>query len=122
MPLHANSLTFSLAPEVTRTPVRYRNRYGIEIAADLYVATDLDESVPHPAIVIGPPYGGVKEQGPGVYANELARRGFVAVAFDPSYNGESGGSPATCPRRTSSPKTSAPVSTTSAPCPTSTGS
>ena len=99
MPLHANSLTFSLAPEVTRTPVCYRNRYGIEIAADLYVATDLDESVPHPAIVIGPPYGGVKEQGPGVYANELARRGFVAVAFDPSYNGESGGEP----RHVSSP-------------------
>lgn len=99
MPLNENSLTFALAPEVTRTPVRYKNRYGIEIAADLYVATDLDKSVPHPAIVIGPPYGGVKEQGPGVYGNELARRGFVTVAFDPSYNGESGGEP----RHVSSP-------------------
>jgi len=91
MPLYEDGLTFALAPKVTRTPVRYRNRYEIEIAADLYTAKDLDKAVPHPAIVIGPPYGGVKEQGPGVYANELAQRGFVAVAFDPSYNGESGG-------------------------------
>lgn len=91
MPLHEDGLTFALAPEVTRTPVRYENRYGIEIAADLYVSANLDELVSHPALVIGPPYGGVKEQGPGVYGNELARRGFVALAFDPSYNGESGG-------------------------------
>jgi uncharacterized protein len=85
--------TFTLSDEVTRTPVRYRNRYGIEIAADLYQANGLDESVSHPAIVIGPPHGGVKEQGPGVYAQELAKRGFVALGFDPSYNGESGGEP-----------------------------
>ena len=85
--------TFTLSDEVTRTPVRYRNRYGIEIAADLYQANGLDESVGHPAIVIGPPHGGVKEQGPGVYAQELAKRGFVALGFDPSYNGESGGEP-----------------------------
>ena len=99
MPLHENRLTFALTPEVTRTPVRYKNRYGIEIAADLYLPNNLDESVPHAAIVIGPPYGGVKEQGPGVYGNELGRRGFVALAFDPSYNGESGGEP----RHVSSP-------------------
>ena len=55
--------------------------YGIEIAADLYTAVDLDRSVPHPALVIGPPHGGVKEQRPGVYASELARRGFVTLAF-----------------------------------------
>jgi fermentation-respiration switch protein FrsA (DUF1100 family) len=85
--------TFTLSDEVTRTPVRYKNRYGIEIAADLYQANGLDESVTHPAIVIGPPHGGVKEQGPGVYAQELAKRGFVALGFDPSYNGESGGEP-----------------------------
>ncbi|OZE26831.1 alpha/beta hydrolase [Rhodococcus sp. 05-2254-6] len=84
-------LTFSPSTEVTRTPVRYKNRYGIVIAADLYTPKDVDRSVPQSAIVIGPPYGGVKEQSPGVYANELARRGFVALAFDPSFNGESGG-------------------------------
>lgn len=93
MPLHEDGLTFALAPEVTRTPVRYNNRYGIEIAADLYVSNGLDKSVQHSALVIGPPYGGAKEQGPGVYANELARRGFVVIAFDPSYNGESSGEP-----------------------------
>jgi fermentation-respiration switch protein FrsA (DUF1100 family) len=93
MTLQADGYTFALSDEVTRTPVRYTNRYGIEIAADLYQRTGLDESVTHPAIVIGPPHGGVKEQGPGVYAQELARRGFVALGFDPSYNGESGGEP-----------------------------
>jgi hypothetical protein len=93
MTLQADGYTFALSDEVTRTPVRYTNRYGVEIAADLYQRTGLDESVAHPAIVIGPPHGGVKEQGPGVYAQELARRGFVALGFDPSYNGESGGEP-----------------------------
>lgn len=85
--------TFTLSAEVTRTPVRYRNRYGVEIAADLYQPKDLDASAKHRAVVIGPPHGGVKEQGPGVYAQEMARRGFVALAFDPSHNGESGGEP-----------------------------
>jgi fermentation-respiration switch protein FrsA (DUF1100 family) len=93
MALQEDGYTFVLSDEVTRTPVRYKNRYGIEIAGDLYAPADLDESLKHPALVVGPPYGGVKEQGPGVYGNELAQRGFVVVAFDPSYNGESGGEP-----------------------------
>jgi fermentation-respiration switch protein FrsA (DUF1100 family) len=93
MPLQSDGYTFVLSDEVTRTPMRYQNRYGIEIAADLYRAKNLDESATHPAIVIRPPHGGVKEQGPGVYAQELARRGFVVVGFDPSDNGESGGEP-----------------------------
>ncbi|QYX76643.1 alpha/beta hydrolase [Streptomyces akebiae] len=84
---------FDLDKNVTRTSVTYKNRYGITIAADLYRPKDFDESQKHPAIVIGPPYGGVKEQGPGVYAQELAKRGFVALGFDPSYNGESSGEP-----------------------------
>lgn len=93
MSLQPDGLTFVQSDDVTRTPVRYRNRYGIEVAADVYTAADLDTSATHPALVVGPPYGGVKEQGPGVYGNELAQRGFVVVAFDPSYNGESGGEP-----------------------------
>lgn len=93
MALTNDGYTFELAATVRREHVRYRNRYGIEIAADVYTSADLDRGAPHAAIVIGPPHGGVKEQGPGVYAQELARRGFVAVAFDPSYNGESGGEP-----------------------------
>lgn len=91
---------FELSDNVERTHVTYKNRYGIELAADLYTSKDLDETKTYPAIVIGPPYGGVKEQGPGVYANQLAQRGFVVLAFDPSYNGESGGEP----RHTSSPE------------------
>ncbi|MET8418156.1 alpha/beta hydrolase [Streptomyces sp. NPDC005134] len=89
----SDSYIFDLDENVTRTSVSYKNRYGIIIAADLYRPKDLDESQIHPATVIGPPYGGVKEQGPGVYAQELAKRGFVALGFDPSYNGESSGEP-----------------------------
>jgi fermentation-respiration switch protein FrsA (DUF1100 family) len=89
--LQDDGYTFALSPAVTRTSVRYRNRYGIEIAGDLYRARSLDASRKHPALVIGPPHGGVKEQGAGIYAQEMAQRGFVTLAFDPSYNGESGG-------------------------------
>ena len=80
-----------LKDDVKRTHVRYYNRYGIEIAADLYTSKNIDKNKQNKGIVIGPPYGGVKEQGPSVYANELASRGFVVLAFDPSFNGESGG-------------------------------
>lgn len=93
MTLQLDGYTFKLSENVKRTPVRYKNRYGIEIAADLYTSKDIDQATKHPAVVIGPPHGGVKEQGPGVYAQEMAQRGFVALGFDPSYNGESGGEP-----------------------------
>ena len=86
-----NNYIFELSNEVIRKKVSYKNRYGIQIAADLYVPHDFDENTKYPAILIGPPYGGVKEQGPGIYGNEMAQRGFVALAFDPSYNGFSGG-------------------------------
>lgn len=92
--------TFELSDNVTRTHVSYKNRFGITLVGDLYMAKDLDTSKQHPALIIGPPYGGVKEQGPGVYANQLAQRGFVVLAFDPSYNGYSEGEP----RHTSSPE------------------
>ena len=84
---------FDLSDNVTREHVYYRNRYGIELAGDLYMAKDADRSQKYPALVIGPPFGGVKEQGPGVYANQLAQRGFVVLTFDPSYHGYSGGQP-----------------------------
>ena len=84
---------FTLNDSVKREHVSFNNRYGIRIAADLYYAKDLDKNMQHPAVVIGPPYSGSKEQGPGVYANELAQRGFVALCFDPPYYGESGGEP-----------------------------
>ena len=82
-----------LHEQVERTHVRYQNRYGIAIAGDLYTGKDLDKTKTHAAVVVGAPYGGVKEQGPSVYANELAKRGFVVLTFDPCYMGESGGDP-----------------------------
>lgn len=62
---------FELNDHVTREHVYYRTRYGIELAGDLYYAKDIDRTQKHPAIVVGPPFGGVKEQGPGVYGNAL---------------------------------------------------
>ena len=82
---------FTLSENVERTHVRYKNRYGIEIAGDLYTPKNLDTSSTYRAIIVGPPYGGVKEQGPGVYCNQLAQRNFVCLGFDPSFNGESSG-------------------------------
>lgn len=89
-----------LDQNVSRTAVKYQNRYGMDIAGDLYTAKDLDQrGQKYPALVVGAPYGGVKEQGPCVYANELAQRGFVVLTFDQSFMGESGGGP----RHVSSP-------------------
>src|SRR5215211_2501587 len=84
---------FDLDENVTRTPVSYENRFGITIAADLYRPKEFDESREHAAVIVGAPYGGVKEQGPGIYAQNIALRGFVALGFDPSFNGYSGGEP-----------------------------
>ena len=91
----------AVLPEgVERTHVKYSNRFGIELAGDLYTSKALDKTSRHAAVVVGAPYGGVKEQGPCVWAGELARRGFVVLTFDPSFNGQSGGTP----RHTSSPE------------------
>lgn len=84
---------FTLSKNVIRKPVKYKNRYGITVAADLYTPKTFTEATKYPAIVIGSPYGGVKEQGAGIYAQNMAERGFIALAFDPSYNGYSGGAP-----------------------------
>ena len=84
---------FDLDENVMRTSVSYKNRFGIMIAADLYRPKDFDESQEHAAVIVGAPYGGVKEQGPGIYAQNMALRGFVALTFDPSFNGYSGGEP-----------------------------
>lgn len=91
--LPTDNYIFKLSDEVTRQSVSYHNRYGIKIAADLYLPKDFDESKKHAAIIVGAPYGGVKEQGPGIYAQNMAKRGFVALTFDPSYNGYSSGEP-----------------------------
>lgn len=89
----------SLSETVERTHVRYPNRYGLMLAGDLYTAKSMDKTKPQMAVIVGAPYGGVKEQGPCVYADTLAQRGFVVLTFDPCYMGESGGEP----RHVSSP-------------------
>src|SRR6266511_2762352 len=89
----ADNYIFDLDEDVTRTPVSYENRFGITIAADLYRPKDLDESQKHPAVVIGPPHSAVKEQGSGIYDQNMVKRGFVELAFDPSFNGYSAGEP-----------------------------
>ncbi len=69
----------------------FRNRYGIVLAADLYVPKGIAGQLP--AIAVSGPFGAVKEQASGLYAQTLAERGFVTLAFDPSFTGESGGEP-----------------------------
>lgn len=82
-----------LSEKVHRERVTFKNRYGIMLAADLYTAKEMDKNAKYPALIVGAPYGGVKEQGPSVYANELAQRGFVVLTFDPPFMGDSGGEP-----------------------------
>lgn len=90
--------TFAKNPDVSVTRVHFKNRYGIELAGDLYMPKKhADEKLS--AIAVSGPFGAVKEQASGLYAQEMAARGFIALAFDPSFTGESGGAP----RRVASP-------------------
>lgn len=84
--------TFELSDQVTRTSVTFKNRYGITLAGDLYLPKE-SEGKKLPALAISGPFGAVKEQASGLYANTMAERGFAVIAFDPSYTGESGGEP-----------------------------
>lgn len=90
--------TYPLSDKVIHEKVEFHNRFGIYIAADMFKPKSFNAAKKYAAIIVGTPYGGVKEQGAGIYAQAMAERGFVAIAFDESYNGESGG----FPRQTSS--------------------
>ena len=85
--------TFVADDKVKVRKVFYKNRYDILLAADLYMPSDMNMDVRNPALIIGHPFGAVKEQCAGLYAQEMAKRGFVTLAFDASYQGESGGTP-----------------------------
>ena len=89
--------TFPKSNLVNHTKVTFVNRYGITLAADMYSPRNAGE--PLPAIAVCGPFGAVKEQCSGLYAQEMAERGFITLAFDPSFTGESGGTP----RYTTSP-------------------
>lgn len=82
---------FLQSDKVNHMKVTFHNRYGITLAADLYVPKNTEGKLP--AIAVSGPFGAVKEQSSGLYAQTLAERGFLAIAFDPSYTGESSGEP-----------------------------
>ena len=84
-----NGYSFQMRDTVVREKVRFHNRYGIELAGDLYLPLGYTGQLA--AVAVAGPFGAVKEQCAGLYAEELASRGFAALAFDPSFIGESGG-------------------------------
>ena len=83
--------TFALSDKVNHRKVSFTNRYGIRLVGDLYMPKNHTGKLP--AIAVCGPYGAVKEQASGLYAQTLAERGFITLAFDPSFSGESGGQP-----------------------------
>lgn len=84
-----NGYSFPLSANVTRAKVTFHNRYGVTLAGDLYLPNHAPGKLA--AVAVAGPFGAVKEQAAGLYADELAARGFAALAFDPSFIGESGG-------------------------------
>lgn len=82
---------FPQSDKVNHSKVTFHNRYGITLAADLYVPKNAEGRLP--AIAVSGPFGAVKEQSSGLYAQALAEMGFLTIAFDPSFTGESGGEP-----------------------------
>lgn len=83
--------TFPKSGKVNHCKATFHNRYGITLAADMYVPENAEGRLP--AIAVCGPFGAVKEQSSGLYAQTMAERGFLTIAFDPSFTGESGGTP-----------------------------
>ena len=82
---------FPKSDKVDHKKVTFHNRYGITLAADMYTPKSVVDKLP--AIAVSGPFGAVKEQSSGLYAQKMAERGFLTIAFDPSYTGESSGTP-----------------------------
>lgn len=82
---------FPQSDKVDHKKVTFKNHFGITLVADMYIPKNVDVKLP--ALAVSGPYGAVKEQSSGLYAQEMAERGFLTIAFDPSFTGESGGSP-----------------------------
>ncbi|MBR4914782.1 MAG: alpha/beta hydrolase [Clostridiales bacterium] len=83
--------TFPKSDKVEHKKVTFANHFGITLAADMYIPKDKDGKLP--TIAVSGPFGAVKEQSSGLYAQTIAERGFLTIAFDPSFTGESGGEP-----------------------------
>lgn len=88
---NADEYTFELSSNVNRQKVSFKNRYGITLSGDLYTPKSSNGKLA--ALALSGPFGAVKEQASGLYANQMAERGFAALAFDASFTGESGGEP-----------------------------
>lgn len=84
---------FKQSNEVEIKKVNFKNRFGITLAGDMYIPKTIKKGEQYPAIAISGPFGAVKEQASGYYAQTLAEKGFITLAFDPSYTGESSGEP-----------------------------
>ena len=84
---------FTKSDKVSVKKVHFNNRYGIKLAGDLYMPKDMEKEKKLAAVAVSGPFGAVKEQSSGLYAQTMAERGFIALAFDPSYTGESSGKP-----------------------------
>ena len=82
---------FPLSDKVNHKKVTFKNHFGITLVADMYEPKDYKGKLP--ALAVSGPYGAVKEQSSGLYAEEMAQRGFLTIAFDPSFTGESTGTP-----------------------------
>lgn len=91
-PLKEDTRVFKINPAIKVKDVRFQNRYGFMVAGHLYLPQSFDSSQKYAAIVISGPFGAVKEQASGLYAQTLAERGFITLAFDQSTTGESSGS------------------------------
>ncbi len=91
MATNQDYLTFKISDKVVKENVQYKNRFGITVAAHLYTPKNIDKTKKYPALIMSGPFGAVKEQSAGLYAEQLAERGFITLAFDPSFTGESGG-------------------------------
>ena len=83
--------TFTKSEKVNHSKVTFHNRYGLTLVADMYIPKDIEGELP--AIAVCGPFGAVKEQASGLYAQTMAERGFLTIAFDPSFTGESSGTP-----------------------------
>ena len=83
--------TFPKSDKVSHRKATFHNRYGITLAADMYTPKNAGGKLP--AIAVCGPFGAVKEQAAGLYAQIMAERGFLTISFDPSFTGESGGQP-----------------------------
>lgn len=92
-PITNDTRVFDVNPAIKTFSVTFPTRFGITLAGHLYLPKNFDESKTYPAIAVSGPFGAVKEQSSGLYAQQLAAMGYVALAFDPSFTGESSGEP-----------------------------